>query len=65
VSKKTQTNLIADRRVNRSDHHPLVIVSDKAQGSAQSRKKSCIMKCTLRWLAGKVGLPYLRRPVQN
>ena len=59
VSKEDADRLIADRRVNRGEHHPLVTVSEQKLKDPRNPRKILHLEMLSEWLAGKVGLPYL------
>ena len=59
VSKEDADRLIADRRVNRGEHHPLVVVSEQKLKDPRNPRKLLHLEMLSEWLAGKVGLPYL------
>ena len=59
VSKEDADRLIADRRVNRGEHHPLVVVSEQKLKDPRNPRKILHLEMLSEWLAGKVGLPYL------
>ena len=59
VSKEDADRLIADRRVNRAEHHPLVVVSEQKLKDPRNPRKLLHLEMLSEWLAGKVGLPYL------
>jgi general secretion pathway protein E len=59
VSKEDADKLALDRRHNRSDQHPLVVVSEQKFKDPRNPRKQLTLDALAEWLAGKVGLPYL------
>jgi len=58
VPKADADKLIADRRLHRSDHHPLVIISDQKWRSAKPPNKLLSLEWLTEWLAAQTGLEY-------
>jgi general secretion pathway protein E len=58
VPKADADKLVADRRLHRSDHHPLVVVSDQKWRSAKPPNKPLSLEWLTEWLAEKTGLGY-------
>jgi general secretion pathway protein E len=50
--------LIADRRMHRGDHHPLVVVADQKWRSRQPHNKLMSLDWLTEWLAGETGMEY-------
>jgi general secretion pathway protein E len=59
VLKEAADTLAANRRMSRSDVHPLVIVADQKWKDQRHPKKALSLEVLMQWLAEKVGLPYL------
>ncbi len=59
VSKEDADRLLADRRINHSDHHPLVVLGDQKLKDPRNPRKMLHVEALTEWLAGKVGLPYM------
>ncbi len=59
VSKEDADRLIADRRINRVDHHPLVVLGEQKLKDPRNPRKILHVEALTEWLAGKVGLPYM------
>ena len=59
VAKEDADKLAAERRHNRADHHPLVVISEKKFKDPRHAKKLLTLDALAEWLAGKVGLPYM------
>jgi len=51
--------LVADRRLRRADHHPLVVIADQKWRSAKPPHKLLSLEWLTEWLAGQTGLEYL------
>ncbi len=58
VPKAQADKLIADRRLHRGDHHPLVVVADQKWRSARPPNKLLSLEWLTEWLAEKTGLEY-------
>ena len=58
VERVAADKLIAERRMQRSDHHPLVVVSDQKWASLAPPHKVMSIDWLTEWLAAKVGMPY-------
>src|SRR4051812_19054183 len=50
--------LIADRRMHRGDHHPLVVIGDQKWRSRQPSNKLMTLDWLTDWLAGETGMEY-------
>ena len=50
--------LIADRRMHRTEQHPLVLIADQKWKSRQPPGKVLSLEALAEWLAGKVGMEY-------
>ena len=59
VAKEDADRLANDRRHNRSDQHPLVVISEQKLKDPRNPKKTLHLEMLTEWLATKVGLPYL------
>jgi general secretion pathway protein E len=51
-------NLMADRRLQRPEFHPLVIAADQKWHSAKDPSKILTLDFLTEWLAGRVGMEY-------
>ena len=58
VSKEDAERLLADRRVNRGEHHPLVVLDEQKLKDPRSPRKLLHLEALTEWMAGKVGMPY-------
>jgi general secretion pathway protein E len=58
VSRTDADQLIADRRLHRTEHHPLVLIADQKWKSQQPPYKVFSLEGLTEWLAGKVGMEY-------
>jgi len=58
VAKAEADKLLADRRMHRADHHPLVVVSDQKWRSLKPPQKLLSLEWLTEWLAGKTGMEY-------
>jgi len=59
VSKEDADRLANERRYNRSDQHPLVVLSEQKLKDPRNPKKTLHLEMLTEWLAAKAGLPYL------
>ncbi len=59
VTRAEADRLINDRRINRGDHHPLVVLGDQKLKDPRHPKKTLHLEALTQWLADKAGLPYL------
>jgi general secretion pathway protein E len=59
VNKEDADKLAAERRYNRSDQHPLVVISEVKFKDPRHPKKLLTLDALAEWLAGKVGMPYM------
>ncbi len=59
VAREEADRLINDRRINRGDHHPLVVLSEQKLKDPRHSKKLLHLEALTQWLADKTGLPYL------
>ena len=59
VSKEEADKLIAERRHNRADMHPLAVISEQKYKDPRYPKKMLTLDALTEWLAGKVGMPYM------
>lgn len=58
VDRTDADKLIADRRMHRGEHHPLVVIADQKWQSKASRQKVMSLDWLTEWLAGKTGMRY-------
>src|SRR5476651_2640666 len=58
VGRAEADKLIADRRLQRADHHPLAVIADQKWKSLLPPNKPLHLELLTEWLAGKVGLGY-------
>ncbi len=58
VSKEDAERLLADRRINRGEHHPLVVLDEQKLKDPRSPRKLLHLEALTEWMAGKVGMPY-------
>ncbi len=58
VPKADADKLIADRRLHRGDHHPLVVVADQKWRSRKPPQKVLSLEWLTEWLAGQTGMEY-------
>ena len=58
VARSDADKLIADRRMHRTEHHPLVVIADQKWKTQQPSRKTMNLEWLTEWLAGKVGLEY-------
>jgi general secretion pathway protein E len=59
VGKEDADKLTIDRRYNRGDQHPLVVISEQKYKDPRNPRKTLTLDALSEWLAGKVGLPYM------
>jgi len=59
VPKAEADKLLADRRLRRADHHPLVVIADQKWRSAKPPQKLLTLEWLTEWLSGQTGLEYL------
>ena len=59
VSKEAADKLASDRRMSRTDVHPLVVIADQKWKDPRQPKRLLHLEALTEWCAGKVGLPYL------
>jgi general secretion pathway protein E len=59
ISKEDAERLLADRRINRGDHHPLVALDEQKLKDPRNPRKLLHLEMLTEWMAGKVGMPYL------
>ena len=59
VPKAEADKLVADRRLRRADHHPLVVIADQKWRSAKPPQKLLTLEWLTEWLSGQTGLEYL------
>ena len=59
VTKEDAERLINDRRINRGEHHPLVVLGEQKLKDPRNPRKTLHVEALTEWLAEKVGLPYL------
>ena len=58
VDKAEADVLVAERRAQRNDHHPLVVIAEKSWKSLQPPNRILTLESLTEWLAGKAGLEY-------
>ncbi|HEY6720409.1 MAG TPA: GspE/PulE family protein [Burkholderiales bacterium] len=58
VPKADADKLVADRRLHRGDHHPLVVVADQKWRSAKPPQKILGLEWLTEWLARQTGMEY-------
>jgi general secretion pathway protein E len=58
ITQEMAEPLLADRRLQRADHHPLIVIADQKWKSARDPSKPLILDTLTEWLAARVGLPY-------
>jgi general secretion pathway protein E len=58
VPKADADKLVADRRLHRADHHPLVVIADQKWRSAKPPHKILSLEWLTQWLAEKTGMEY-------
>ncbi|MBM3345779.1 MAG: type II/IV secretion system protein [Betaproteobacteria bacterium] len=58
VSRADADKLIAERRMHRGDHHPLVLIADQKWLAPGSPQKLLSLEWLTEWLAGKTGMSY-------
>ena len=58
VSRADADALLAERRLHKSDHHPLVVISDQGWKSNVPPNKPLHLEGLTEWLATKAGLAY-------
>ncbi|MBI4189561.1 MAG: type II/IV secretion system protein [Betaproteobacteria bacterium] len=59
VAREDAERLINDRRINRGEHHPLVVIGEQKLRDPRNPKKTLHLEVLTQWLAEKVGLPYM------
>src|SRR5207245_10167887 len=58
VPKADADKLVADRRLHRGDHHPLVVIADQKWRSLQPPHKVLFLEWLTEWLARQTGMEY-------
>ena len=58
VARAEADKLIADRRMQRTDHHPLTVIADQKWKSLRAPNKLLHLELLTEWLAAKTGLEY-------
>ena len=58
VPKADADKLVADRRLHRSDHHPLVVIADQKWRSAKPPQRLLGIESLTEWLAAQTGMEY-------
>src|SRR5260221_2662014 len=58
VLKADADKLVADRRLHRGDHHPLVVVADQKWRSQKPPQKILGLEWLTEWLARQAGIDY-------
>src|SRR3989454_9672176 len=56
--KADADRLVADRRLHRGDHHPLVVVADQKWRSGKPPQKVLSLEWLTEWLGGQTGMEY-------
>src|ERR1035437_6018329 len=59
VNRENADKLISDRRVNRGETHPLVVIADQKFKDPRNPKKALTLEVLTQWLGGKGKLPYM------
>jgi len=59
VSTEDAERLLADRRLNHGEQHPLVILDAQKLKDPRNPRKLLHLEQLSEWMAGKVGMPYL------
>lgn len=59
VSAEAAEMLARDRRLSKSDVHPLQVIADQKWKDPRQPKKTLHLEALTEWLAEKVGLPYM------
>ena len=59
INKEDAERLLADRRINRADHHPLVALDEQKLKDPRNPRKLLHLEMLTEWMAEKVGMPYL------
>jgi general secretion pathway protein E len=58
VPRADADKLVADRRLHRGDHHPLVVIADQKWRSAKPPNRILGLETLTEWLAGQTGMEY-------
>jgi general secretion pathway protein E len=58
VLKTEAEKLIADRRLHRGDHHPLVVIADQKWRSQKPPQRPLSLEWLTEWLARQTGMDY-------
>jgi len=58
VPKADADKLVADRRLHRGDHHPLVVIADQKWRSSKPPQKILSLEWLTEWLARQTGMDY-------
>ena len=58
VSRADADKLVADRRLHRGDHHPLVVIADQKWRSARPPNRLLGLEWLTEWLAKQTGMEY-------
>jgi len=59
VPKEEAEKLVANRRMSRSDVHPLIVIGDQKWKDPKNPRKVLTVEVLTQWLADKAKLPYL------
>jgi general secretion pathway protein E len=59
VVREAGEKLLRDRRLSRSDTHPLIIVADQKWKDPHNPRKTLTIEALTQWLAERVQLPYM------
>ena len=58
VPKADADKLVADRRLHRGDHHPIVVIADQKWRSLKPPHKVLFLEWLAEWLARQTGMEY-------
>ena len=58
VTKEEGERILADRRINRGEQHPLVVLDEQKLKDPRNPRKLLHLELLAEWMAGKVGMPY-------
>ncbi len=59
VSKEDADRLFNDRRANRGENHPLIVIAEQKFKDPRNSRKALHIEALTEWLAAKVSLPYV------
>ena len=57
ITKEDAERLLADRRINRGEHHPLVALDEQKLKDPRNPRKLLHLEMLTEWMAEKVGMP--------